>query len=94
MDAAMRQTLVRLIPCVLAPATLLNVIGNRPTTRAAGGDEVESTFGRPVNDGEQTNGDWRLEGRVQSVVPPVERPVAVEMLPAGPSSEKEDRITL
>ena len=38
----------------LAVASLWGVGGDRAAALAAGGDEVEYTFGRPVNDGEQT----------------------------------------
>jgi hypothetical protein len=41
----------------LALTTLLGGGGNLPGARAAEGDEVEYTFGRPVTDGEQTY-DW------------------------------------
>jgi hypothetical protein len=41
----------------LALVALLSSRGNHPAARAAEGDEVEYTFGRPVQDGEQTY-DW------------------------------------
>jgi len=37
--------------------TALLILGNRPVVRAAEGDQVEYTFGRPVEKGEQTY-DW------------------------------------
>ena len=44
---------------ILTAVTLaaLLILGNRPVVRAAEGDQVEYTFGRPVEKGEQTY-DW------------------------------------
>ena len=44
---------------ILTAVTLaaLSILGNRPVVRAAEGDQVEYTFGRPVEKGEQTY-DW------------------------------------
>jgi len=49
----------RLAGGALAALALAAVVtfGNRPAVHAAEGDKVEYTFGRPVNDGEQTY-DW------------------------------------
>ena len=43
----------------LALAVMLSGGGNSPAARAADGDEVEYTFGRPVKDGEQTYAWYR-----------------------------------
>jgi hypothetical protein len=44
---------------ILTAVTLaaLLILGNRPVVRAAEGDQVEYTFGRPVEKGEQSY-DW------------------------------------
>ena len=48
-----------LVGGILTAVTLaaLSILGNRPVVRAAEGDQVEYTFGRPVEKGEQTY-DW------------------------------------
>jgi len=54
MNTGKRRLLVGGALIALALPTLLVGGGNQPAARAAEGDEVEYTFGRPVQDGEQT----------------------------------------
>jgi hypothetical protein len=56
MNTAKRRRLAGGALAALALAALVTV-GNRPAVHAADGDEVEYTFGRPLNKGEQTY-DW------------------------------------
>jgi hypothetical protein len=53
MNTAKQRLLVGGVLTATTLATLLGG-GNRPAARAAEGDEVHYTFGRPVNDREQT----------------------------------------
>src|SRR5262249_54865170 len=57
MNTGKPRLLVGIVLIGLSVVVLLGIGGNRPTARAADGDEVEYTFGRPVKDGEQTY-DW------------------------------------
>jgi len=58
MDSANRRILAAGALTALALVALLTV-GNRSAVRAAEGDDVEYTFGRPVKDGEQTYAWYR-----------------------------------
>jgi hypothetical protein len=59
---------------ILTAVTLaaLLILGNRPVVRAAEGDQVEYTFGRPVEKGEQT---YTISIRVPAR-PPATRPTS------------------
>ncbi|MFI5337967.1 MAG: hypothetical protein ACHQ5A_14350, partial [Opitutales bacterium] len=59
MNTGKQRLLVGGVLTGLALATLLVGGGHYPAARAAEGDAVEYTFGRPVNDGEQTYAWYR-----------------------------------